>query len=80
MKPQPLTNADHILDQATRIRDIAQRIIDACQTGQVPDPYARNKITSGSLAQDAAVLAIMLVQHNMENAQVGDGGHEIERA
>lgn len=68
MKSQPirLIDAQHIEEQAKKIRDVAQRIIDACQTGQPVDAYARNKATGGSLAQDAAVLGIMIVQYESE--------------
>jgi hypothetical protein len=66
MKAQKvLVDAQYIEAQAKRIRDIAQAIIDACQSGQSIEPYARAKVASGSLAQDAAVLGIMLVQHEM---------------
>ena len=66
MKTQPMTDAQHIEKQATLIRDIVQSIIDACQSEQPIDAYARNKVTGGSLAQDAAVLAIMIIQHEIE--------------
>jgi len=62
-----LVDAQHIEEQAKKIRDVAQRIIDACQSGQPVDPYARNKATGGSLAQDAAVLGIMIVQYELES-------------
>ena len=61
-----LVDVQHIEEQAKRIRDIAQAIIDACQSGKPIDPYARNKVAGGSLAQDAAVLGIMLIQHELE--------------
>lgn len=69
MRTQPtrMIDAEHIEKQAERIRDIAQRIIDACQSGESIDPYARNKATGGSLAQDAAVLGIMIVQYELES-------------
>ncbi len=68
MKSQPIKyiDAPHIEEQARKIRDVAQRIIDACQTGRPVDAYARNKVAGGSLAQDAAVLGIMIVQYENE--------------
>lgn len=58
-----MIDAQHIAEQAKRIRDIAQRIMDACENETSIDPYARNKVTGGSLAQDAALLGIMIVQY-----------------
>lgn len=61
-----MQDTEHIKEQAKKIRDVAQRIIDACESGEAIDPYARNKATSGSLAQDAAVLGIMIVKSETE--------------
>lgn len=68
-QPQPMIGCDHIRAQAERIRDIAQRVIDACDNGTTIDPYARNKSVSGSLAGDAATLGIMIVQYEYENGE-----------
>jgi len=65
-KHSALVGTDHIGEQAKRIRDIVQSILDSCISGQPLDPYARNKVTGGSLAQDAAVLGIMIVQNELE--------------
>lgn len=58
-----LVGTDRIKKQAVLIRDIAQKVIDACDQWPQPiDSFARNKIMSGSLAQEAAMLAIMILQ------------------
>ena len=66
MKTPDMVDAQHIEDQARRIRDVAQKVIDACRQAQPIDTFARNKVTGGSLAQDAAVLGIMIVQYELE--------------
>lgn len=63
--PRMTGDVGQILEQAMRICDIAQEVMYACSHGTMIDPYARNKIAGGSLAQDAAVLGIMLVQYEM---------------
>lgn len=65
IQAKAMVDAQHIAEQAKLIRDIAQRIIDACEQETPIDAYARNKATGGSLAQDAAVLGIMIIQHEM---------------
>jgi len=65
-QPQRMIDASHIEEQAKKIRDVAQRVIDACQSGQVIEAHSRNKVMGGSLAQDATVLAIMILQHEIE--------------
>lgn len=62
-----LTNKDAITQQAKYIRDIVQSIMDSCQKNKPLDMYARNKVTGGSLAKDAAVLGIMIVQDELEH-------------
>lgn len=59
-------DTEYIRKQAENIRDVMQRIIDACQNGTTIDPYAKNKVMGGSLAQDAAVLAIELIKYESE--------------
>lgn len=56
-----LIGTDAIKKQATLIRDIAQKAIDACDNWPEPmDAHARNNIIGGSLAQQAVVLAVII--------------------
>jgi hypothetical protein len=66
MRAIRMIDADHIKEQAERIRNVAQSVIDACDNNTAIDALARNKLMSGSTAQDAAVLGIMLVQYEAE--------------
>jgi hypothetical protein len=67
MKNIPMNgNVEHIKQQAMIIQEVAQRVIDACDNKTPIDAYARNKLTGGGLAQDAAVLAIMLIQYECD--------------
>ncbi len=50
-------DADRIAQQARRIMWVAEQIVDACKAGTTMDAYARNKVTSGGLAADAAQFA-----------------------
>lgn len=63
-----MIEADDIKKQAEIIRNIAQKVIDACDNKTPIEVYSRNKISSGSLAQDAAVLAVLLTQYEAEEA------------
>ena len=63
------TSTRSIAEQAERIRDIAQTLMDAYNRGSNVDAYARNKVVSGSLAADAAVLGIMIVAYEESERQ-----------
>jgi len=61
----PRIDADDIVRSAKEIRDVVQRIIDACEQGKPIDDWARSKVASGHLAGDAASLGIMVVAYEM---------------
>ena len=67
-QPILFRDADDIEEQARRIMYVARSIMEACQAGRSLDPHARNKVMSGGLAADAAVLAIQIDTYEKENA------------
>ncbi len=59
-----MVDADQIKDQAQRIRDIMDSVIDACNRQGPLDTYARNKLLGGTIGGDVTTLCIMLALHS----------------
>lgn len=66
---RPIIQLEDIQREAIEIRDVAQAIINFCESEQPFEGYARNKVAGGALAKDAAALGIMLVAYEIENRE-----------
>ncbi len=58
-----MIDAQQVYKDALKIRDVAQAVMDACIAEHAIDPHARSKVMSGSLAGDAACLAMTIMQY-----------------
>lgn len=70
-QPVRFEGAERVYQTAKRIQYVAKQIMDACESGQTMDPYARNKAAGGGLAQDATVLAVEIIKFEMESEMPG---------
>lgn len=68
MKNPTITTKD-IQQQAKRMRDIAQSIIDDIEARKPINNYARSVLAGGQFAQDAAILGIMVIANELQNEE-----------
>lgn len=66
---KPTIRVEDIAEQARKIRDIMQSIMDASESGKPLDPYVRSVATGGTLAGDVAVLGVMIIAREYQEGE-----------